>query len=429
MEYNNGTSQIAKGAVARSALCGCAACEGAEAPLGINAKSASPLTPSETPESQRIRGLRDVRYTLQTSIRNLIIQKSDFDPGKPDLDVWKKLPRVTKCKWVRVKPTVDINHAKADNKAHYCNLTTCGSVWSCPVCAHRVQEVRRQEIHTAVEWAKSKDLVPVMLTLTTPHYSHQTCSDLLTRLSSAHRYLVSGKSWVNFKNRIGFQGMIRSLETLYGKSGWHSHFHILWFVSPEMSLDEINDYVLARWEKACQKQNLIPKGKLRSFRKHSVKVTEAHNSGDYLAKQDNEKYLVKWGVDREISKGLSKQSRNGLLHPFNLVDLWETHGIPEYADLFLEYIRAFKGKAQIFWSHGLKKLCGVTDKSDEEAAEQEYEESQKVMSLESFAWDLIRSKKMRSKILTMIETTGPDSVEDWLRTHGMNSVLSYEVPT
>jgi len=430
MQYNSDTCVNTKRGDRRMSAPTAGGTDSGEAALGINTKSASPQTPCKVPPAQRTRGLRDTRYALQTSIRRLVIAKSDFDPENPDLDVYNKLPRVTKCKWVRVKPTVDIKHAMAENKAHYCNLTTCGSVWTCPVCAHRVQEIRRQEIHRGVEWAKSVGLQPVMLTLTTPHYSHQSCADLLTRLSAAHKYLVSGKAWVNFKNSVGYQGMIRSLETLYGKSGWHSHFHVLWFVDASADLDSIADFVLTRWEKACQKQKLIPKGKLRAFRSHSVKVSLAHNSGEYLAKQDDEKYMVRWGADREIAKGNSKtyREKSGLLHPFELAGFWAEHGDPKAADLFMEYLEAFKGKAQIFWTQGLKIRAGINEVSDKEAAEAEYEDSVKVMSLESFAWDLVRSKGMRSKVLTMIESGGVEDVENWLRFHGMNSVLSHEMP-
>lgn len=401
---------------------------GGAAPLGINTKSASPLPPHKTSTAQYLRSLRATRYGAQNVIRKLVIAKSDFDPDNPDFEVYNKLPRVVKCKWVQVKPTVDIMHDKAENKAHYCNLTSCGSVWSCPVCAERIQEVRRQEVFKSVEWAKANGLQPVMVTLTTPHYEHQTCGELLKGLSKAHRYLVSGKRWVNFKKRIGFEGMIRSLETLYGDSGWHSHFHILWFVSPDTDLEDIKDYVLDRWESACQKQGLIPRGKLRAFRKHSVKVDVAHNSGEYLAKQDDEKHVSKWGVDREITKGMAKRSDGRLLHPFELATAWGEYGLEKCAYLFMEYIAAFKGKAQIFWTHGLKDRVGLNDVSDQDASEKESEEAEKVLSMESHAWSIVKTKGMRAQLLELVETLGVRAVEDWLRENRVNSVLSYNLP-
>ena len=400
--------------------------DGGEAPLGINTKSASPLDPSTTPQAQYLRGLRKIRYRLQNSIRKLVIAKSpDFDPDNPDFDEYNKLPRVVKCKWTQVKPTVDINHDIAKNKAHYSNLTTCGSVWSCPICAERIQEQRRQEIHTAIEWAKDQGFQPIMLTLTTPHYEHQACADLLKKLRDSHKYLVSGKRWVAFKEKIGFQGMIRSLETLYGSSGWHSHFHILWFVGPDISTSEVQDFVLDRWEKACQKNNLIPKGKLKAFRKHSVSVQEAHNSGDYIAKMDDSKNVITWGADREIAKGLAK-GRSKSLHPFQLALAWQEHGVDKAALLFMEYIAAFKGKAQIFWTHGLKDRVGLNEVSDQEASERDSEESEKVLTLETWSWQFIKSKDLRAYVLSLVETKGPDSVEDLLRENGLNSVLSHE---
>ena len=428
MQYNSGSHVYTKFGDCRLSAPTAGGTDNGEAVLGINTKSTSPYAPSKVPQAQYLRGLRANRYSLQNVIRKLVIAKSDFDPDNPDFEVYNKLPRVVKCKWVQVKPTVDIMHDKAENKAHYCNLTSCGSVWSCPVCAERIQEVRRQEIHQSVEWAKANGLQPVMVTLTTPHYEHQTCDELLKGLSKAHKNLVSGKRWVNFKKKIGFEGMIRSLETLYGDSGWHSHFHVLWFVSADTDLDDITKYVLDRWERACDKQGLIPRGKLRAFRKHSVKVQVARNSGEYLAKQDSEEYLVKWGVDKEIAKGLAKRSSTGLLHPFELAAAWGEHGIARAGELFMEYISAFKGKAQIFWSRGLKDKSGVNDVSDQEASEKESEEAEKVLSMENHAWGIVKTKNMRSQLLDFVETLGVRTVEDWLRENRVNSVLSYNLP-
>ncbi len=429
----------------------------ADAPLGTNAKSASPQHPisvplahgscgfqgyekgSKTSNEGRFLGnntksspppLRKIRYALQDAIRKLVLSRSDFDPDNPDFEVYNKLPRVVKCKRTRVKDTVDIYHSPSEGKAHYQNLHTCASVWSCPVCAERIQEQRRQEIHQAIEWAQSEGLMPVMVTLTTPHYVHQGCKVLLDGISKAHKYLVSGKSWVNFKEQIGFQAMIRSLETLYGGSGWHSHFHVLWFVDAKTSLEDINNYVSQRWESACHKQGLIPKGKLRAFRQHAVKVTQANNSGDYLAKMDDRKHLVKWGADRELAKGNSKSYRekSGLQHPFELAGSWSENADSKSADLFMEYISAFKGKAQIFWTRGLKKRVGIGEVSDQEASEVEANDSEKVLSLDFHSWDFVLKKKMRAQVLDMVELFGPSRVEDWLRSHGLSAVLSHLMP-
>lgn len=383
---------------------------------------------AKTTTAQYLRGLRDDRYSLQTSIRKLFIAKSDFDPLNPDFDTYNKLSRVVKCKWVQVKRSVDVYHDESKGKAHYKNLTTCGSVWTCPVCAERIQETRRQEIATALDWAKVNGLKPVMITLTAPHYDHQTCKDLLERVSAAHKYLCSGSGWKSFKKEIGFQGMIRSLETLHGDSGWHSHFHIVWLVSEQQPIDTITDFVKKRWEAACKIQNLIPKGKTRAFREHSVKVTSATVTGDYLAKQDDGEYLkVTWGADKELSKGQHKNSR-GLLHPFQLAAGWSEWGDDKLADLFVEYASAFKGKAQIFWSAGLKDKCGLKNKSDKEAAETESVEAEKVLSLDSHSWGFVKERSMRSKLLTMVETRGPDSVQDWLELNGYASIPTHLIP-
>ncbi|MGI2002405.1 hypothetical protein, partial [Shewanella frigidimarina] len=43
-------------------------------------------------------------------------------------------------------------------KAYYHGLMSCGSIWTCPICAAKVSERRRQELKSALQVAKDKDL-------------------------------------------------------------------------------------------------------------------------------------------------------------------------------------------------------------------------------------------------------------------------------
>ena len=72
-------------------------------------------------------------------------------------------------------------------KAHYGNLITCGSVWTCPVCSARISEQRRQELKLAMtNWRKQVGSV-YLLTLTNPHY----CGDNLKQLLEGQRRLLN----------------------------------------------------------------------------------------------------------------------------------------------------------------------------------------------------------------------------------------------
>lgn len=395
---------------------------GAEGALGIYTKSTSPCTPSDTPESQYSRGLRADRYNAQNFIKRLFTSRGGFDNRLMTLENYNSLPRVVKCHSVRIRPTVDIKKNPDHDRAFYSGLAVCGSVWDCPVCSARVLEKRRQEIAIAINWAYDNGFKVVMVTLTTPHYSYQTCAELLTSFSKALTYLKSGKAWDNYKKTVAWQGSIRGLETLYGSNGWHNHTHELWIVSKDLDSEKLKTNILSRWFKSCDRQGLIPAGKKKAFMEHSVDVIDNASASDYLAKHDDKKNLT-WGADKELTKPLSKASKE-LLHPFQLAYM-NSQGFKSCGDLFAEYSKAFKGKSSVFWSRGLKKKIGIVEKVDEELAKDETEKIDKLISLEFFAWQEVKNQKARAHILDLAETVGAAGIEAWLRQHKVSSVPEY----
>ena len=52
--------------------------------------------------------------------------------------------------------------------AHYSGLQTCGSVWSCPICAAKITERRRLEVQDAINQHRQAGGEVQLLTLTTP---------------------------------------------------------------------------------------------------------------------------------------------------------------------------------------------------------------------------------------------------------------------
>lgn len=393
--------------------------------LGTYTKSSSPYGLSNTPNPQQIQGVRADRYALQTSIRKLIMRRNGFASDEiVSLEDYNDLHRVVKCARTRIGMFVDIKLDAEINKACYSGLSICGSVWACPCCAAKIQEVRRKDVSKAMEWAYSNSLKAVMVTFTTPHYEHQTCSSLLDKMSAAFKYFRSGKSFQNFKERVGFEGLIRGLETMYGRNGWHNHTHELWFVDSDTDAKELKAYVVDRWEKACQKQGLIPKGNLRKFREHSIDVWDNASTSDYLSKQDDSKYL-KWGADSEITSQGIKRSNRGT-HPFQLVALWNM-GYEDAGDKFIEYIEAFKGRSQLYWSQGLKKKVfkDEDELTDQEASELEKPELELIATLEHFAWQTVLDKKARSELLDIAENEGEDGIDAWLKRYGLHQAARY----
>ena len=84
---------------------------------------------------------------------------------------------------------------------------------------------------------------------------------------------------------------------------------------------------------------------------------------------------------------------------------------------FLEYYLATKGKAQLFWSKGLKKLIGIKEKTDEELAEEITDKAELICWLNIYAWKLVLEQKARAEILTIAENEGYEGLANWFKNH------------
>ena len=101
-------------------------------PLGTNAKLRAKST---DPMGSRVQ-----RFALQ-SVARAILPTS----------------RTAKCMRIRTGRTdVQVWKSKAHHTASYGGLQTCGSVWTCPVCAAKIAERRRVELLDAMEMHKAQ---------------------------------------------------------------------------------------------------------------------------------------------------------------------------------------------------------------------------------------------------------------------------------
>ena len=365
-------------------------------PLGNTAKSSSP------PENAASQG-RLTRYQALSSAREILVKDSKkLNPNKYPGDVY----RTADCRYVMRSSVVKIHHSEQYRSAFYSGLATCGSVWACPVCTSKIQERRRHEIDIAINWAKMNGYEVMMVTFTFPHHSWHSLSELLARQKDAFRRLRSGKVWQEMKKSVGFLGLIRSLEVVYGQNGWHPHTHELWFVKKF-----VGDYwIMKRWENACIKSGLLnanDEQKVSAFREHSVDVKRDVDQGDYLAKQDDSR---KWGLADEVAKATSKKGRSKGVHPHHFL-IRKSEGDE---DRYLEYVSAMKGQRQLFWSKGLKKMMGVLDISDEELVEDQRETADILACLDKEQWSYIRGNDARAQLLDAAENGGKSAVNDFL---------------
>lgn len=413
--------------------------------LGIYAKSSPTCGEDEKAKNSINTKVKEDKGISKTELK-LINQKNRFkryqllrNARRIFLD-YAKENKVKTCDLHKVSRTINCKYALSagyenvevhcDSKAaYYVGLQTCGSVWTCPICAARVAEVRRKEIERAVGNGYGMGYQSIMVTLTFPHSKKMPLKELLQKQSLALSYLRKGNSWDCFKKNIDFQGLIRALELTYGANGWHPHTHELWFVSPKLKEEGIKTFLTNRWINCLEKAGLVSKIRDKktneALNKRAVDIKMNCKSSDYLSKNDN----LNWGVDREIAKSANKGKSKGL-HPFELledvvgnasqslvqyaVDIEEN-----YSQLFIEYAEAMKGKSQLFWSKDLKEKLKVDVLTDEEILENEenLDEEEKLFDREIYfkeeEWEVIAKREMRAYVLNLLENAGENIEKEY----------------
>lgn len=387
--------------------------------LGIYTKSSTTPPPLLRPPVAKtggvdtrapIRAARAQRYELLSTARKVL----SAEGARQGLVYGHDYHRTAKCRFIRCGgPNVEVHREKQTGGAFYVNLTACGSVWTCPVCTALIQERRRQEIEQAVEWAYSRELQPMLVTLTFPHRKKHKLLDLLKLQAAALKILRAGGAWTRWQKRNGYEGLIRSLELTYGLlNGWHPHTHELWFVGAHVKAADARVQILARWEAACIEVGLLDPSdaaQVKAFRKHAVDVKGWCSASDYLAKQDDSRH---WGVDREVAKASSKAGKASGLHPFGLLAL-ARDGDARAAALYVEYADTMRQTRtrQHYWSPGLKDKVGVNEKSDEELAEESRAKADYLGFLDDDDWKTVRDAGARAQVLDAAELGGWPAVE------------------
>lgn len=208
-------------------------------------------------------------------------------------------------------------------KKHYGNLMKCGSVWVCPVCNYRIGVVRRIEIESILQKAKSEGKQIYHLTLTIRHKEHERLEKLLKDMSYKFNSIKTKRAYKQLFKDIDY---IRALETTHGVNGWHPHYHIL-LMSKELDKDRLSNFT-HEWNKLTGS---------------TEKNTPLRQCND---QEDIEEYISKFEIKQELTNSVNKQSQNYwgfLCDPLG------------NEELIKEYYQATKGMRSITFSKGLKE--------------------------------------------------------------------------
>lgn len=326
------------------------------------------------------------------------------------------LPRERVCNCL--KKRIDKNQERnvmynpVRQQAYWGNVQRCGSVWTCPVCSKKISENRKSELKQAVEYWKGQGKGLLLLTLTSPHTVKDSLSSVLARQKLALKSFFSDRKGRTLFNRLGKRHHIRSFEITYGINGWHPHYHILLFVDSNVDFrssasptdlelaSAYYDEFLAHWKNCCKKNGL------KEPNQHGLDIRDGSYAEEYISKFGDNETKVIWGIESEMTKGIVKRGRYSSLHPFDLLTLSsedeEIFNEKKPSKLYQEYAVATKGKRQLMWSRGLKKECGIIEKSDEDIVNEQEKQSEKVLEVSETVFTALRVTQTRHLFLEWV---------------------------
>jgi hypothetical protein len=310
----------------------------------------------------------------------------------------KLLPkeRVVNCLKRRIDKTKlrEVKYNENREKAHWSNVQRCGSIWTCPVCSKQISEIRRSELAEGLNlWKTTHGGGALLLTLTHSHNLHQSLSTLLSGQKRAYKRFCENQRVISLMKTLGVAHKIRGLEVTYGSNGWHPHLHVLLLTNlPIDNFESARDQLAQLWIDCC-----IASGLNAPSMAHGLDLRDGYYA---------EKYVSKWNLEHELTKGHIKKGRSGSNSPFDLLNLSLLDGtINERttASLWQEFGIAMKGQRQLVWSRGLKSLLQIEETTDEEAAKETEKQSISLREVDNLSFSLLCTYQVRHFFLKCIE--------------------------
>jgi hypothetical protein len=366
------------------------------------------------------------RYALQSQARRAMLERwrRDGQEGRAH--------KVTRCRrWLHPRPAnalgpvipyAEILQHGDTGRTFFGGTEICASPWACPVCSAKIAERRAQEIRSAVDQWITGGGVCLFVTLTVPHGRNDELAPMVQQFRQALKLYRGGRGAVAINEALGRVGVIRAIEVTWGElNGWHPHSHEIWFCGPGAVPGE----VVGRWLDSAESAGFD-----RPSVEHGCTVRVCQSSeqaaaalAEYMAKlgRSPEDARPLWGAAEELARAHSKKGRLARrMSPFDFLRAQFDEDIPvaqriRYRELFADYVEAFKGVAQIFWSRGLKARFAVDDLSDEQTAEESREAADALARLEPEQWArLFVRADHRASLLILAQAGGREAVRFFL---------------
>lgn len=298
----------------------------------------------------------------------------------------------------------------------------CGSAWTCPICAFRIAGERQRELAEAnVGWNKAGGLT-YLFTLTFPHEAGDDLDELLHDFGAACTKFRNSRTWKRVLHvgtgAAGCIGTVTSLEVTHGAAnGWHPHRHMLVFVRRKLEQAEI-DALSKEWVHQLLKAGLGDRSKLTDMMEHALDVRGGEDAAAYITKYGREEM---WGLSRELTADVAKEAKGEHLKPFGLLRRSLDARLTDEerarcAARFVQFAEAFHGKRLLSWSPGLREWFGLTEREDEEVAQEDAasEATQPVGVLNAEQWKIVLSRNALAELerFAAEDCLNPDTGQD-----------------
>ncbi|WP_349675574.1 DUF4244 domain-containing protein [Pseudonocardia sp. HH130629-09] len=305
---------------------------------------------------------------------------------------------------VRVSQTAD------GPRAGLSGLQSCGSPWSCPVCARKIGAERSAEVARALTRVAADGGSAALVTLTMRHDRGHRLADLWDALSAAWTAVTSGSGWTRDQKTFGVVGWVRTVEVTHGAKGWHVHVHSVVALdgptSPEM-MWAMGDRMFARWERS-----LSGKGFSAVADKGGLDVRPVRMTGESIEQVSD--YISK--ITAEITSPSTKDGRKtGNRSPFAILRDALATGLADDLDLWFTWEQVSHGRRQLTWSRSLRALAGA-EKSDDDIASED-KGGDDLLTIPRESWERMRHDV--ADLLDAVEIGGVEQGVRWMRSRGL----------
>lgn len=231
------------------------------------------------------------------------------------------------------------------------HLRYCNHVLTCPVCSEIIRKKRAEEIMGGLTGHLSRGGGVLFMTVTVSHGRGDALERLMDVLADAMQRMKGRRAWRRFKEESGYLGYIVSLEATFGRCGWHPHRHFAIVLDREATPGEV-----ATWADDLKESwvDSVAAAGGRATYGRGLDLQIANTPG-----------AVATYVAKEIVNEHDTKEGRGSVVPFQLLD----ERTPESVGLWMEWVRAVRGKNAIRWTPGLKRRLGVGEVSDADITE------------------------------------------------------------